>query len=317
MDFTYAWLANMEGTRTMAKKVAGEHEKSKFWADYNSYQSIGEYGNHDWNAMAVAWNKFVGEREVTNNNDVIKYYRKHPHMLENFLESCGKSNNIKATLQPYQKSLDNLTRVHRHPVDAPVTVTSASEPEPLFGPNSGISENRGHIHMVSTLPLHMSTANALQIQKQGPLIYPGQTPPVIVDVSKKRTLDRAPQICSTCLHFRHHNILYKEMHYNRCVVPANFRSTENSVKGWCSCKECVEGAESVGYAKPANTNKSKRSLKTCTLCGHYKDHGYFKEIHMNKLCTSTAVPDKNRIKGYCFCEQCLMTAAAQSQVSKS
>ena len=108
-----------------------------------------------------------------------------------------------------------------------------------------LESSRGHIHMVSTLPLNMSTANALQIQKQGPLIYPGQTPPVIVDVSNKRTLDRAPQICSTCLHFRHHNILYKDMHYNRCVVPANLRSTENSVEGWCACKDCVEGAESL------------------------------------------------------------------------
>ena len=66
--------------------------------------------------------------------------------------------------------------------------------------------------MVAALPLHMSTANALQIQKQGPIIYPGQTPSIIVDGSKKRTQDRAPQICSTCSHFRQHNILYNEMH---------------------------------------------------------------------------------------------------------
>ena len=47
-----AWLAKMEGTKTMAKKIAGEHEKAKFWRDYNNYQTRSEYGTRDWCAMA-------------------------------------------------------------------------------------------------------------------------------------------------------------------------------------------------------------------------------------------------------------------------
>jgi hypothetical protein len=34
-----AWLATMEGTKTMAKKVAGEHEKNKFWEECTTYDS--------------------------------------------------------------------------------------------------------------------------------------------------------------------------------------------------------------------------------------------------------------------------------------
>jgi hypothetical protein len=36
-----AWLATMEGTKAMAKKVAGEHEKNKFWEECTTYDSRG------------------------------------------------------------------------------------------------------------------------------------------------------------------------------------------------------------------------------------------------------------------------------------
>jgi hypothetical protein len=49
-----AWLARMEGAKTMAKKIAGAHEQKKFWDDYNSYMSRGEHGIRDWSVMAIA-----------------------------------------------------------------------------------------------------------------------------------------------------------------------------------------------------------------------------------------------------------------------
>ena len=62
------WL----GWRTMAKKVAGEHEKNKFWKEYNTYNCVGEHGLRDWSIMADAWNEFVAEREKSGQNETIK-----------------------------------------------------------------------------------------------------------------------------------------------------------------------------------------------------------------------------------------------------
>lgn len=101
-----AWLARMEGTKTMAKKIAGAHEIKKFWDEHNEYRSIGEHGVRDWSLMAEAWNTFVAKREKASQNDVIKYYRKHPHMLESYFESGRKNNNICATLQPHLKYIE-------------------------------------------------------------------------------------------------------------------------------------------------------------------------------------------------------------------
>ena len=169
-----AWLARMEGTKTMAKKIAGEHEKKKFWEEYKNYQSIGEYGIRDWSSMATAWNLFVCERERRKENDVVKYYRKQGHMLGAFFDSGGKSNNIKATLQPHIRSIDNLIKEHRTPVIAPSTSFDALSPKATHGPSSGAIQNNDFSQMVPFVPLHMSYATILTDQKSGPIIYPGQ-----------------------------------------------------------------------------------------------------------------------------------------------
>jgi hypothetical protein len=62
--------------------------------------------------MADAWNEFVAKREKSGLNETIKYYRKHAHMLESFFESGAKSNNIKATLQPYLMTIEDLSKIH-------------------------------------------------------------------------------------------------------------------------------------------------------------------------------------------------------------
>jgi hypothetical protein len=33
------WLARMEGMKTM-KKIAGQHEKDRFWSEYQEYQTV-------------------------------------------------------------------------------------------------------------------------------------------------------------------------------------------------------------------------------------------------------------------------------------
>lgn len=306
----------MEGTKTMAKKIAGEHEKTKFWEDYNVYYSTGEHGVRDWSNMATAWNKFVADRERNNGNDVIKYYRKHAHMLENFFESGGKSNNIKATLQPFRMSIDNLIREHRVPVSNPPTAANAPGPTATHGPNSDMPDNRDHSNMVHTIPLHMMNASVLNLQKGGPLHYPGQVYKPPPTASKKRIMDRAPQICLTCLHFRQHNALLNGMHRIGCNVPENLWNADISTKGWCSCCECVNGAESVGYDKPMMPNKSKRSLKTCNLCGHYKDHGLYKENHLQNKCNLSDLPIREKFQGYCSCVHCEETAIQRGQEKK-
>ena len=143
-----AWLAKMEGTKTMAKKIAGEHEKTKFWDEYKKYQSAGEHGIRDWTSMAIAWNIFVAEREKMKENDVVKYYRKHAHMLESFFDSGGKSNNIKATLQPHLRSIERLTKDLRVTVSEPTTALNAPCPNATHGPNSTDSDSADFSNMV-------------------------------------------------------------------------------------------------------------------------------------------------------------------------
>lgn len=293
----------------MAKKIAGEHEKNKFWEEYNTYNSTGEHGVRDWSIMADAWNEFVAEREKSGQNEVIKYYRKHAHMLESFFESGAKSNNIKATLQPHLKSIEILSKNHRTPVAPPVTALSAPGPLATHGPNCMTSENKDHNNMVPSIPMSMSHASVLTVQKSGPLIYPGQIQQFRRKTTKKRSLDRAPQLCATCHHYRHHNAVHNLSHVFACTVPSHQYSVDIS-KGWCPCSDCIEGAKTVGYEKPieSTVNKGKRALKTCTLCGHYKDYGFYQGQHVNKTCAVDKGEVRNKYKGYCNCNHCEATA---------
>ena len=304
-----SWLARMEGTRTMAKKIAGEHEITKFWEEYKKYQSIGEHGIRDWSSMATAWNLFVCEREKKKENDVIKYYRKQSHMLESFFDSGGKSNNIKATLQPHVKSIGNLMREQKTPVVGPSTSLDAPGPKATHGPNSDTVQINDFSQMVPLVPLHMSYATILMNQKSGLLVYPGQLEQTPAKNEKKRPLDRALQLCITCGHFRQHNRIHNGKHIVKCAVQEDAYSTDRSIKGWCSCPECKEGAEKVGYSKPDIMIKNARSLKTCKKCGHYKDYGYFSDNHSNTECS---VLEENyamdKYKGYCKCKKCISTA---------
>jgi hypothetical protein len=261
-----AWLATMEGTKTMAKKVAGEHEKNKFWEEYNTSDSRGERGVLDWSIMAYAWNEFVAKREKSGQNESIKYYRKHAHMLERFFKSGAKSNNIKATLQPHLKTIGDLSKIHRAPVAPPITALSAPGSLATHGPNSmTTSENKDHSNIVSSIPMPLRNAPVLTLQKSGPLIYPGQIQQFRGEKIKKRSLDRAPQLCTTCRHYRHHN----KSHLLTCMVPSHLYNVDQS-KGWCPCSDCIKGAENVGYEKPiqSSVNNGKRALKTFTSCGH-------------------------------------------------
>ena len=304
-----AWLAKMEGTKTMAKKIAGEHEKNKLWEEYKNYQSIGEYGMRDWSSMATAWNLLVCEREKRKDNDDVKYYRKQGHMLEAFFDSGGKSNNIKATLQPHTRSIGNLIKEHRTLVIAPSTSLDALGPKATHGPSSDVIQNNNFSQMVPFVPLHMSYATILTYQKSGPIIYPGQLEQTPAKNEKKRQLDRALQICITCGHFRQHNRIHNEKHVNKCAVLEDAYRIDRSIKGWCSCPECEEGAAKVGYSKPDVVVKSVRSLKTCNKGGHYKDYGHFKDKHSNTECN---VLERDceivKYKGFCRCETCNFTA---------
>jgi hypothetical protein len=186
----------------MAKKIKGEHEIQRFMNDIPPL--IDGHGSRDWGSMTMKWNEFVAEREKLGNNTVIKFYRKQPHMLENFFGSSEKSLNIKATVQQYQLTNDSLTTIHRTPVDNPVTDKSVPRPAPSHGPDSIIAENRDFSNMTSVVPFQMIHVSALTSQSSKPLIIPGQ----VSQGNKKylkRIRERAPQICCTCGHYRSHN----------------------------------------------------------------------------------------------------------------
>ena len=301
----------------MAKNVVGEHEIKKFWNDLSNYQMIGEHAARDWGSMAEDWNKFVAEREKSNGNNVIKYYRKHPHMLEAFFLSGGKNLNIKATLQPHLSSIESLMREHRNPVDAPITAVSAPCPPATHGPNSSDVDNRDLRNMVPVVPLQMSSTSTLTSQISGPLLIPGQIEQSVANNSlKKRTLERAPQLCSLCGHYRLHNKTHNDKHNGICTVPKELYSSDTSLNSWCPCLECTIGAESVGYSKPIFNEKEKRSWKTCIKCGHYKDYGSYQDKHLNNRCDvpeETEVNNRIRYHGYCACESCMAAAALEGQ----
>ena len=311
-----AWFARMEGTRTMAKKVAGEHEKKKFWDEYKRYHCICEHGTRDWSSMAEAWNSFVAGREKTGDNEVVKYYRKHAHMLETFFESGSKSNNITATLQPHLKAIENLIKDHRVPVASPTTSVNAPRPSAIYGPNaiSDINTNSDFSQIVPLIPLSMISAAVLTTQDCGPIVYPGQLQQTNVKNSKKRALDRALQQCMICGHFRQHNLKFNDKHIGKCIVPESNYSTDRSLKGWCPCLECVAGAEIVGYCKPLPIIKEMRALKTCKICGHYKHAGHYKQDHSNTDCR-VAHEDKchDRYQGYCPCDHCIETTLSSGR----
>jgi hypothetical protein len=297
------WLARMEGTKTMKKKIAGQHEKDKFWSEYQKYQTtVGKSTN--WELFAEDWNLFVATRENANQNSILIYYRKEAHMLENFLESGKRNNNISATLQPHRTAIEGLTKELRAGVAAPLTSISAPGPSATHGPNSG--NNIDLSNMVPTIPLHMSNASILTSQISGPLIYPCQ---VQQCNPLKRTISRAPAVCSICGHYSQHNAIHNTSHGSggvQCKVPENAHSPDKSLKGWCSCPECITGAESIDHRKP--DAKQKRGLKVCGTCGHYKDHGKFKQFHLDYKCQVPGVHVKDKQQSYCSCEDCRATA---------
>ena len=86
--------------------------------------------------------------EKSGQNETIKYYRKHAHMLETLFESDAKSNNIKATLQPHLECLENLRKINRAPVDPPAITLNAFGPLATHGPNCMTSENEDHSNML-------------------------------------------------------------------------------------------------------------------------------------------------------------------------
>jgi hypothetical protein len=81
--------------------------------------------------MAEAWNTFAAKREKASQNDVIKYYREHPYMLESYFESGRKNNNTCATLQPHLKNIENLSKEHRLAGAAPMPHDSTKCPWPI------------------------------------------------------------------------------------------------------------------------------------------------------------------------------------------
>ena len=127
-------------------------------------------------------------------------------------------------------------------------------------------------------------------------------------------LDRALQLCSTCGHFRQHNRIHNEKNVIQCTVPEDAYSIDRFVKGWCSCPECEEGAEKVGYSRPEILLKTVRSLKTCEECGHYNDYGYFSENHSDTECD---VPEEyyviDKYQGYFECKKCISTALSRGK----
>lgn len=215
-----AWLAKTEGSKTMAKAVTREHKKKKFWEDYDSDQSLCELGIRDFDRMAEEWNRFVGDHTLT-------YYRKKGHMLEQYFESDGVNNNIRATLQSHINNMDSLNRLHRTAVDCPITAMNALY---LHGPSSVANNgNRDYSTMVPVIPHNMNNAAIFMGQSSGPINFPGQQQQSN-DVSnmKKRTLDRAIQMCVTCKHYKQHNLIHNEKHSlsGACTVPAHLYNTD-------------------------------------------------------------------------------------------
>jgi hypothetical protein len=154
----------------------------------------------------------------------------------------------------------------------------------------------------------LRNAPVLTLQKSGPLIYPGQTQQFRGEKIKIRSLDRAPQLCTTCRHYRHHNTVHNKSHLLTCTVPSHLCNLDQS-NGWCPCSDCVKGAENVGYEKPIQSvNKGKRALKTCTSCGHYKDCGFYQGQHVNKTCSVEKGEMKNKYRGCYNCNHCEGTA---------
>jgi hypothetical protein len=189
-------------------------------------------------------------------------------------------------------------------VDAPRTAISAPGPSATHGPNSG--DNIDLSNMVTTVPLHLSNALILTSQTSGPLLHHCQVQQCNI---LKRTICRAPAVCTICRHYSQHNKIHYDSHGSpgaQCKVPENDRSPDKSLKGWCPCPECVTGAESIDYHKP--DAKQKRGLKTCGTCGHYKDHGKFKEYHLRIKCGVPGVRVEDRYQSYCSCEDCQATA---------
>lgn len=305
-----AWLANKEVNKTMTKMIKGEHEKTKFWNECSDFLSPGSV--HDWDAMAAQWNMFVGKREKDNENNVVKFYRKQGSMLEHYYEFGAKSNNIRATLQPHLTRILSLNAAHRAPVDAPLTALNAPGPLATHGPNSVTAENREFNNMVPVVPLNMSNATVLTSQTSGPLVYPGQQP--LLCGSKKRKLCRAPQVCATCGHYRHHNRTHNNNHQGSCAVGRDDYNSDRALQGWCPCVECMSCAENVGYAKPLLIEKIKiNSLRTCNKCGHYKDHGQYKGHHTKSECNVNDLQIRIKYIGYCSCEKCDALASAMGQ----
>ena len=205
--------------------------------------------------------------------------------------------------------MDGLIKEHRTPVVGPGTSLDAFGPKATHGPNSDAIENNDFSQMVPLVPLHVSYATILTDQKNGPLIYPGQLEQTAAKNEKNRPLDRAIQLCITCGHFRYYNRIHNEKHIIKCSVQENAYSIDRSIKGWCSCLECEEGAQKVGYSKPDVVVKNVRSSRKCKRCGHYKDYEYFSDSHSNTECNVLQeyyVIDK--YKGYCKCEKCISTA---------
>jgi hypothetical protein len=303
------WLARMEGTKIMALKVTGQHEKTKFWDECSRFQLIDEHEGRDWGAMAESWNEFVGEREMANQNDVLIFYRKQPQMLKTFFETGGKNNNIKATLQPHLKSLETLSKDHRATVAAPSTAKSITNPSATHGPKSIVTENKDYSKMVPVVPLNMRDASVLTSQLNGPINYPGQVQQSDMIEPSKRKYERAPRICTNCGHYCQHNNLYNKLHDSKCGVPEGAYNSDRSIKHWCPCTECVAGALKISYPKPVVV-EALRALKVCGTCGHYKTIGSFKVHHGISDCRVLVEERvKDIYRGWCSCEKCIKLAA--------
>jgi hypothetical protein len=145
------------------------------------------------------------------------------------------------------------------------------------------------------------------------MIYPGQEQQSSKTKLVKRTIDdRAPQICSTCGHYRQLDTTYKDKHdiQGKCQVHEDAYSSSNnrSLKGWCSCSECVTAAESVSYCKPI-ISEPLRGLSACTRCGHYRNVGHFKDQHEKNKCNVPASEIRGiKYQGWCSCDRCVSLA---------
>ena len=247
----------------------------------------------------------AGRPKIGSEIDLANKRKKSESQMKLRKEQAAASSHFnRGTISPYRKK----------PVDPPSTAKNAPGPLATHGPNCMISGNKDHSNMVPSIPMHMSNASVLTLQSSGPLIYPGQIQQFSRKHSKKRSLDRAPQLCATCHHYRHHNAVHNKSHLLTCTVPPSEYNFNHS-KGWCPCPDCLEGAKAVGYEQPMETtaDKGKRALKTCTLCGHYKDYGLYKAQHVNKFCTVDKDEVRNKFKGYCNCDICEATALSMGR----